>query len=109
MGLGLCQDSAVAARIDDEQHIALVHLATFGVGDALNVAGDARAQFNGFNRINTAVVVVHSLTSCSATWATLTEGGGMDAVLGWSLQPVNIITVMALTTQAANIGAYGKT
>ena len=58
--LGLCarQFGTVAAGVDGEEHVALLHFLPFGVVDAVNVAGDARAQVDVFDGFHTAAELV---------------------------------------------------
>src|SRR5690606_21536803 len=53
-GLGPGQGGAVGALVDHEQHLILLHLLAFLVGDAFDVTGHARPQLYGLHRLDAA-------------------------------------------------------
>src|SRR5690606_24082302 len=53
-GLGPGQGGAVGALVDHEQHLVLLHLLAFLVGDAFDVTGHARPQLYGLHRLDAA-------------------------------------------------------
>jgi hypothetical protein len=49
VGGGTVERGAIAALVDDEQQVALADLGAFLVGDALDVAADARPELDGLD------------------------------------------------------------
>ena len=58
MGLRLRELRLVGPRIDDEEQIALAHFLAFLERDAIDVAADARTQFDAFHGRDATGVVV---------------------------------------------------
>jgi hypothetical protein len=53
-GLGLGQLGLIAALVDHEQQVALVHFLAFLEGDTFDITADARTQVDGFDRADAA-------------------------------------------------------
>ena len=61
IGLRACERRLVGPLVDHEQQVALGDVLAFGVGDALDVAAHARAQFDGLDRAEAAGEFVPAL------------------------------------------------
>ena len=73
--LGLIERALERARIDGEQQVALLHVLAVGELHLGEVAGDARAHLDRFDRAKRPVYSSHSITLCVTGWLTVSSGG----------------------------------